>query len=66
VIVEPGRAFSVTDIESAFGIPVTAEIPIDPAIAWAIDAGLFATRLPRQLGRVLAHLATGPEAPPCY
>jgi septum formation inhibitor-activating ATPase MinD len=65
VIVEPGRALSVTDIESALGIPVTAEIPIDPAIARAIDAGLFATRLPRQLGRVLAHLATGPEAPPC-
>jgi MinD-like ATPase involved in chromosome partitioning or flagellar assembly len=62
VLVEPGRALSVADIESALGVPVAAEIPIDPAVARAIDAGLFAARLPTQLRRALGNLAVDPQA----
>jgi MinD-like ATPase involved in chromosome partitioning or flagellar assembly len=62
VIVEPGRALSVADIESALGVPVAAEIPIDPAVARAIDAGLFAARLPRQLRHAFGNLAVDPDA----
>lgn len=46
---EPGRALRPDDVESALGIPIIARIPIDPAIARAVDAGLLATRLPRHL-----------------
>lgn len=50
---EEGRSLSNTDIEAATGVPVVAEVMIDPAIARAIDAGLLNTRLPRLLRRSL-------------
>jgi hypothetical protein len=43
---EPGRALRATDIEAALGAPVVAEVPLDPAIARAVDAGLLVARLP--------------------
>lgn len=46
---EPGRALTSTDIEHALGVPVMAEVRLDPAVARAVDAGLLATRLPRSL-----------------
>ena len=49
VVHEPGRALTPKDISRAVGAPVVAEVPFDPAIARAVDAGLLATRLPRSL-----------------
>lgn len=57
-IVEGGRALQTLDIEAALGRPVTSRTPIDPAVARAVDAGLFPRRIPRQLRRVVRDLAT--------
>jgi MinD-like ATPase involved in chromosome partitioning or flagellar assembly len=53
VVGEPGRALTAVDVERALGAPVVAEVPWDPAIARAVDAGLLATRLPQSLARPL-------------
>ncbi len=50
---EPGRALDRTDVESVLGAPVVAELRLDPGVARAVDAGLLASRLPRQLSRAL-------------
>lgn len=62
LINEPARSINATDIATITGAPVTATIPYDPAIARAIDAGLLATRLPRQLTRALRPLTHGAAA----
>jgi hypothetical protein len=46
---EPGRALTASDVEHALGVPVVAEVRLDPAVARAVDAGLLAARLPRSL-----------------
>jgi len=53
LITEPGRSLDRADVESVVGAPVVAEIPLDPAVARAVDAGLLARRLPRALERPL-------------
>ena len=53
VITEPGRALSARDVERTIGAPVIADIPFDPTIARAVDAGLLAARLPRSLSHAL-------------
>ena len=58
LINEHERALNATDIETVLGIPITATVPYHPAIARAIDAGLLATRLPRELARALRPLLT--------
>lgn len=45
VVEEPGRALSERDVTDVLGLPVVANIPVDPAIARMIDAGLLLTRL---------------------
>jgi hypothetical protein len=54
---EPGRALTSADIEHALGVPVVAEVRLDPAVARAVDAGLLATRLPRSLSLSLRSAA---------
>jgi hypothetical protein len=54
---EPGRALSATDIEQAVGAPVVAQVPYDPAISRAVDAGLLAARLPSSLSHSLRRAA---------
>jgi hypothetical protein len=54
LIREPGRALHAADVERAVGVPVVAELDLDPAVARAVDAGLLAARLPRSLQRRLA------------
>ncbi len=44
---EPGRALGRRDVEAALGVPVRAELDVEPAVARAVDAGLLVTRLPR-------------------
>ena len=58
VITEPGRALGVHDVESVVGAPVLAEIPFDPAIARAVDAGLLAGRVPTLLAKHLADVCS--------
>jgi hypothetical protein len=57
LVTEPGRSLRRRDIEAALGVPVIAEIPLDPAIARAIDAGLLGVRLPGTISRPLAQVA---------
>ncbi len=63
LVKERGRALGLGDVETVVGVPVVAEVAIDPAIARSIDAGLTSTRLPRALlrsiGRVLPHSPDG-------
>lgn len=51
-VVEGGRALSTVDIEAVLGRAVTARLPVDPAIARAVDTGLTDSRLPRKLRRL--------------
>ncbi len=48
---EPGRALSDRDVTDVLGIPVVASIPVDPAIARTIDAGLLLSSLHRHSAR---------------
>jgi len=57
LVTEPGRALGRRQIESAVGVVVIAEIPLDPSIARAVDAGLLAARLPMTLSRPLGRVA---------
>jgi hypothetical protein len=56
VIRESGRALTTRDIESVVGAPVIADITVSEAVARSVDAGLLATRLPRQLASEVAAL----------
>ncbi|HEY8545363.1 MAG TPA: hypothetical protein VIL36_09965 [Acidimicrobiales bacterium] len=54
VVREPGRSLDRHDVERALGVPVVAEVEIDPAVARAVDAGLLdVSRLPRSLFQAL-------------
>lgn len=54
---EPGRSLGRSDVEEVVGAPVRAEIDVDPAIARAVDAGLWPLRLSRSVQRALRHAA---------
>jgi MinD-like ATPase involved in chromosome partitioning or flagellar assembly len=53
---EDGRALTRADVETAIGTPVVADVPLDPRVASAVDAGLLARALPRSLSRALRHV----------
>ena len=57
LLAEPGRSLDRRDVEQHLGVPVVAEVAVDPAVARAVDAGLLAARLPRSLARELRHAA---------
>jgi MinD-like ATPase involved in chromosome partitioning or flagellar assembly len=57
LIDEQGRSLSAREIERALGVPVIAEVPLDPAVFRAVDAGLLASRLPRSLVQQLRSAA---------
>ncbi len=54
---EPGRALGRADVEQCLGVPVAAEVAVDPAVARAVDAGVLGLRLPRRLARELGRAA---------
>ncbi|MBW3580353.1 MAG: hypothetical protein KY431_04885 [Actinobacteria bacterium] len=54
---DPGRSLGRSDVEEVLGAPVRAEIDVDPAIARAVDAGLWPARLPRSVQRALRDAA---------
>jgi hypothetical protein len=60
LVVEPGRALGRADVEAVVGSPVRMRIPLDPAIARAVDAGLLARRAPRALLRAVGDVASSP------
>jgi hypothetical protein len=53
LVAEPGRSLQRRDIEDVLGVPVWAEVPHEPAVARAVDAGLLTVRPPRQAQRAL-------------
>lgn len=57
VVEEPGRALVSRDVADVLAAPVMATVPLDPAVARAVDAGVLARRLPRVLARALKDLA---------
>ena len=57
LVAEPGRALRAPDVEAAVGAPVIASVPVDPAVARAVDAGLLTARLPRLVQRELRRAA---------
>jgi hypothetical protein len=57
LIDEPGRALGAGDIEDVLGLPVRAVIPCHDSVSRAVDAGLLAARLPRQLERAVRDAA---------
>jgi MinD-like ATPase involved in chromosome partitioning or flagellar assembly len=57
VVAEEGRALTAVDIEGVLGVPVRAEVSVTAQVARAVDAGVFASRLPRSLERELRHAA---------
>lgn len=50
---EPGRTMGREDVEHVVGAPIVADIPVDPSVARAVDAGVLARRIPRALARPL-------------
>jgi uncharacterized protein YidB (DUF937 family) len=50
---EPSRALTTRDVQSVVGSPVVAEITVADGVARSVDAGLLATRLPKQLAEEL-------------
>ena len=57
VLVEDGRALGGREIEDILGVPVVAEIPVEAAVARAVDSGMLGARIPRNLERALRHAA---------
>lgn len=53
LVSEPGRSLTCRDVEAVIGVPVVAQIDVDPAVARLVDAGLLTTRLPRSLSRTI-------------
>lgn len=56
VVEEPGRSLAAADIGAVLQLPVMAQIPFDPAVGRAADAGILRSRLPRPLERALQRL----------
>jgi hypothetical protein len=57
IVHDLGRRLGRVDVERLLPAPVVAEVPVDPLVANAVDAGLLAGRLPRSLERSLRHAA---------
>ncbi|NCY16218.1 MAG: hypothetical protein EBX39_05510 [Actinobacteria bacterium] len=57
LVSEEGRALGSREVTDILGVPVVAEVPIDPSVARAVDAGTLAMRMPRGLERWLRHAA---------
>ena len=56
VVTEPGRALETRDVADITALPVVTTIPVTPAIARAVDAGIFAARLPKELRSAAADI----------
>jgi MinD-like ATPase involved in chromosome partitioning or flagellar assembly len=63
LVKEPGRAVGRRDVEDVLGVPVRAEVEVDPSVSRAVDAGLQLRRLPRALERALRPALAPPAWP---
>ena len=54
---EPRRALGRADVEAVLGVPVLAQVDLDPEVARVVDAGLLGARLPRTLEHGLRNAA---------
>lgn len=54
---ERERSLGRDDVEATLGVPVCAVVPVESVIARAVDAGLLAQRLPRNLSKALDRAA---------
>jgi hypothetical protein len=54
---EEGRPLGSPEVEDVLGTPVLAEVPVDAAVARAVDAGTLGRRVPRSLERALRRAA---------
>src|SRR5262249_45492760 len=48
---EPERSLGAREIGEVLDLPVLARVPVDKAVARAVDAGVLTTRLPEHLAR---------------
>jgi len=53
---EQGRSLDARDVADVLGLPVLAEVDVDPALARAVDAGLLTRRAHRVLERSMREL----------
>ena len=53
---EPGRALGATEARDVLERPVLVRVPVRPAIARAVDAGVLAVRPPEPLARAVSRL----------
>jgi hypothetical protein len=53
---EPGRALGASEARDVLDRPVLVRVPVRPAIARAVDAGVLAVRSPEPLARAAARL----------
>jgi hypothetical protein len=49
LVEEPGRALGANEVAEVIGAPVVTRVPVNPAIARAVDADVLAARLPAAL-----------------
>jgi len=56
LVSEPGRSLDRRDVTQVLGLPVLAQVDLDPAVARAVDAGLLTRSAPRSLERSLRGL----------
>lgn len=54
IIKEEARALTVNDVSHVLGIPLFAQVPYDPAISRAVDAGLLPSRVEQLFGSSFA------------
>ncbi len=57
LLTEPGHPYGADEVEHMVGAPVVAQVPVDPAVARAVDGGTFSAHLPRSLQRSLRRAA---------
>jgi hypothetical protein len=53
LLTERERALSALDVEEVLGVPVRAQVAVDPDVARAVDAGTLLDRVPSTLARGL-------------
>jgi hypothetical protein len=56
---EPGRSLGAAEVADVLDRPVLARVPVRPAVARAVDAGVLAGRLPDALARPVARALVG-------
>ena len=59
LVEEPSRSLGAAEVADVLDRPVLARVPLRPAIARAVDAGVLASRLPDALARPVARLLEG-------